>query len=781
MQSDLRACAGLPKSTRRSVPVWAAVCASVALFLSGCGHSAAQYLARGNQFFDSGKYDDATINYRNAIKKDPKSGEAYYRLALALTRQGKGGEAYQALLHAVELSPENTAAKVQLANLSLVAYAQDPKHPAAFYERATKITDQVLKGNPNSPEGLRLKGSIALIDNHPGEAVSLLRQALQSSPKNPDIRTELVGALLRDNQPEEAEREARAVITEHPDYGPGYDLLLNEYVVAKRWDDAEALLKLRISNQPKDPAPIVRLAAFYVSRQRRDQADHMIDTLVSKQDVFPQADLLAGDFHAMIRASEKALEDYRRGLQRDKTREKIYQLRSAGMLAVLNRRDEALKTIDEFLAANPKDVTAESMKVSILLEKGGAENIKTAAALANDLATSGASNPRIQMLTAQAALSNGELDHAATRLQQAAKLEPRSTGPHLALARVDQLRKNYTAMLEEANAALAINNRDENAHLYRVIALTGTGSYVLAKSEAEQLAKDSSRARQADMQLGIIALREKKYAQAQEYFQKIYHEGDQDISPLAGLVTSLIAQNNGDRALALLAAQERRTPDSMQIQSLTAATAQAVGKDDLARSELQKVADESPNSAPVQLRIGDLERRRRNWKAAMEAFQKARELDPKMKGIDALIGVVQDESGDKAAAVASYRKALAESPDNPLIMNNIAYLLAETGGDLAEANRLATQGLSKAPQNPSMKDTLGWVELQQGNVSAALPMFASLTRTNPDNVTFRYHYAAALLKSGDRAAAKQQLEAALSKQPGQPMEKDIRALLAKAQ
>jgi len=753
---------------------------AMTIFSYGCGRSAAQYMARGKEFLDAGKFDDAAINYRNAIKKDPKSGEAYYRLALALARSNKGGEAYQALLHAVELSPENVPAKVDLANLSLVAYAQNPKHPAAFYDRASKIADQITKQNPNSADGLRLKGSIALIDNHPGEAINLLRQALKASPKSPDIHTELVGALYRDNQPEEAEKEVKAVIAQSPEYGPAYDILYNQYMLAKRWDDAEALLKLRISNQPKDPGPILRLAGFYVGRQRRDQADKMIDNLVAKQDVFPQADLLAGDFHAMIRASEKALGDYQRGLQRDKTREKIYQLRSAGMLAVLGRRDDALKTLDTYLAANPKDASAESMKISILLEKGGADNVKAAAAMSNDLANDAPANPRAQMLTAQAALSNGEYDHALARLELAAKLDPRSSAPHMALARVYQLRKNYSAMLEQANAALALNNRDENAHLSRIVALTGTGAFATAKSEAEQLAREGSHARQADMQLGIIALRERKYAEAQAYFQKVYHEGDQDVSPLAGLVTSLIAQNKSDGALALLAAQEKRNPDSVPTQNLTAATAQAAGKYDLARSELQKVADEEPNSAQVQIRIGELERHRHNWKAAIEAFEKARQLDPKLKGVDALIGVVKDESGDKPAAVASYRKALAENPDNPLIMNNIAYLITETGGDLKEANRLATEGLQKAPKNPSMKDTLGWVEVQQGNVSAALPVFSSLTRENPDNATFRYHYAVALFRSGDRAAAKEQLEQALAKQPAPPIANDIRALLAQA-
>jgi len=752
----------------------------IALFAAGCGRSAVQYISRGNQLFDSGKFEDASINYRNAIKKDPKSGEAYYRLSLALNRLNKAGEAYQALLHAVELNPGNIPAKIQLANFSLAAYAQDPKHPAAFYDRAVKITDQLLASDPNSAEGLRLKGSIALLDNHAGEAIGLLRRALQASSGSPQVETELAEALLRDNQPEEGIRAARNVIAHHPEYGPAYDLLYTQYVLGKRWDEAESLLKQRISSQPKDAAEMIRLAGFYVARQKPEQAEKTLDSLLAKRDVFPQADLLVGDFHALIRSFDKALADYQRGLSRDEPREKTYQVRAAGILAILGRRDEALKTVDVVLGKDPKDSTAQALKVSILLELRGAQNLKTAAALATDLASGAPGNARMQMLSGQAAFSNGEFDHAVTRFQQAAKIEPRSTAPRLALARVYLLRRNYSALLDQADAALAINNHDENAHLYRIMALTGTGSYAVAKTEAEQMARDSSHVRQAQMQLGVIALSQKKYAEAQEYFQKLYREGDQDVSPLAGLVSSLVAQNNTDKALAILAAQEKRTPESLPTQALTAATAQAAGKFDLALSELEKMASKTPESVDVQIRIGQVEQKQGNWKAAIAAFERVRQLDPNRKGVDAVIGTLQDQSGDKNAAIVSYRKALAEIPDNPLVLNNLAYLLTETGGDLKEANRLATEGLRKAPRNPSVQDTLGWVEVQQGNLSAALPVFSSLTRENPDNAIFRYHFAVALLKSGDRAGAKRQLEAALAKQPPQPVEKDIRALLAQA-
>src|ERR1035437_8626560 len=40
------------------------------------------YLESGNKYFDKGRYKEASIQYRNALKRDPKYGPAYYKLAL---------------------------------------------------------------------------------------------------------------------------------------------------------------------------------------------------------------------------------------------------------------------------------------------------------------------------------------------------------------------------------------------------------------------------------------------------------------------------------------------------------------------------------------------------------------------------------------------------------------------------------------------------------------------------------------------------------------------------
>ncbi|MBZ5610602.1 MAG: tetratricopeptide repeat protein [Acidobacteriia bacterium] len=761
--------------------LWTAVWLVATISSVACGKSARQYVDRGNQLFAAGKYEDASINYRNAIKKDSTFGEAQYRLALALLKQNKAGEAYQALNRAVDLSPQNVPAKVELASLSLAAYAQDPSRPAALYNRAATLTDQLLAANPNLVDGLRLKGTIAMLDRRLGDAITAFRRALELSSGAPEIHTALVEALLRDNQPEEGEREAKQIIARHPQFGPAYDLLYAQYLLGKRWTEAESLLKLRMANNPKDPAAVLQLAGFYFGRQNPDEAEKLINSLLARRDTFPQADLLAGDFHTLTRAWDKALEDYQRGLSRDKARETTYRERSATVLAILGRRDEALKTLDAVLAKDPKDQNARALKISVLIEMGGAQNLSNAALLAADLAKDAPANPRIQMLTGQAALAKGELDVATARFQQAARADRRTPAPHLALARVYLLRKNYAAVLEQADAALAINRNDENARLLRITALTLTASYGQAKSEAEQLARESSHPRQAQMQLGIIALAQKHYGEAETYFQKLNKENSGDLHPLAGLVSTYLAQSLPDRALDLLEAEKKRAPESLGTEALIVSTAEASGKFDLALSELAEMAAKSPNSAEVQIRIAELQKKQGHAAAALEALQRARQLDPKRRGLDAAMANLQEEMGKKTEAVASYRKALSETPDNPVVLNNLAYLLTETGGDLEEALRLVTQGVRKAPGNPNLQDTLAWVQLKKGNASAALPILSSITQKYPDDATFRYHYAAALLRSGDRTEARQQLQTALSKQPAQPLEQEIRTLLAQAQ
>lgn len=746
--------------------------------LLGCGKSGRQYIDRGNELFAAGKYDDATLNYRNAIKKIPTSGEAYYRLGLALLKQGKAGEAYPELSRAVTLNPKNNAAKVDFASLCLAAYVRDPRHPAMLYKQAQTMADQLTEPGGNAAEGLRLKGTIALIDNHPEVAVDLYRRALALAPDNPDVQLGLAQALFRDNQPEEGERTARQILERHPQFTNAYETLSSYYGAQQNWDKAEDLLKDWASKNPKDSAPILRLAGFYYSRKRPEEADTALKPLVDRPADFPQADLQVGDFHALARNPEKALEDYRRGESRDHAREQVYQIRIAGLLFRLGRNDESLKTTEAILAKDPKNLSARDLKVQLLDRIGGAKNLDAAAAVASDLAKENPTNSNVQMLAGQAVLMKNNADQALVYFQQAAKADNRSPAPQMAMARLEMLRKNYPAVLQHADSVLAIRPNDPNGRLFRVIGLTGTHSYAQAKAEAEQLARDTKDAPQVEMQLGVIALGQGNYSKAEDYFRKLYKPGSADLQPLAGLVDAYEADHQPDRALQLMQAEAQKAPDSTGKAALLAATAEAAGKTDLALAELRKQAEQHPTSAILQIRIAQLQQKHGHLDEALAALERARQIAPDGKGLDAAIGNVLEQMGKKQEAMASYRKALAKTPDDPLLLNNLAFLVADTGGNLNEAQQMVSTAIRKAPNNPDLQDTLAWVEIKQHNEGAALRTLTALTTKYPDNAMFRYHDAVALIASGNRPAGKLQAETALLKKPPAEMATALRNLIA---
>src|SRR5579859_2497394 len=86
--------------------------------LLGCTRSPQYYVDKGNRLYSEGQYEDAALNYRNGIKKDPDFAEAHYRLARAEVKRGNGSEAFNEFRRAVALAPDRDDFRVDLADLA---------------------------------------------------------------------------------------------------------------------------------------------------------------------------------------------------------------------------------------------------------------------------------------------------------------------------------------------------------------------------------------------------------------------------------------------------------------------------------------------------------------------------------------------------------------------------------------------------------------------------------------------------------------------------------------
>src|SRR5215510_11330126 len=112
-----------------------------------------RYLGSGNKYFEKERYKEASIQYRNALKRDQRYGPAHYRLALTEFKQGQLANAASELRKAVELlpkdSPDHWDAVVKLSEIYLVA-ARDQK---PLMDEVEGFVKELLARDANSFDG----------------------------------------------------------------------------------------------------------------------------------------------------------------------------------------------------------------------------------------------------------------------------------------------------------------------------------------------------------------------------------------------------------------------------------------------------------------------------------------------------------------------------------------------------------------------------------------------------------------------------------------------------
>lgn len=87
--------------------------------------------------------------------------------------------------------------------------------------------------------------------------------------------------------------------------------------------------------------------------------------------------------------------------------------------------------------------------------------------------------------------------------------------------------------------------------------------------------------------------------------------------------------------------------------------------------------------------------------------------------IQAALGLLYARKKDYPASDQAYLEALRLSPDNTVVLNNLAYSLAERNHALEEALDYANRAVELESGNPSFLDTLGWVHFKMGAYKTA--------------------------------------------------------------
>ena len=207
------------------------------------------------------------------------------------------------------------------------------------------------------------------------------------------------------------------------------------------------------------------------------------------------------------------------------------------------------------------------------------------------------------------------------------------------------------------------------------------------------------------------------------------------------------------------------------------------GKYDLAIQAFNSVLDaldaNSKQRGEIYLRLGETYRRKGDPNNAVEALKKAREVLPDNVVVLSTLALVLDANGHWEEAEKVYDASLKLKGDDPVALNNDAYLMAEHGGDLDQALSMAVKAKQLLPNLAEISDTLGWIYLKKQMSEQAIEVFQDLVQKEPQASTYRYHLGMALYQKGDTPHAAQELQAALKYHPSPDERQKIQDLLGR--
>ncbi|MFN0163557.1 MAG: XrtA/PEP-CTERM system TPR-repeat protein PrsT [Burkholderiales bacterium] len=697
---------------------------------------------KGDLHGAQGNVDPAIEAYRKAVAARPASVAGHVSLVQALLRQRKNEDAhkaFEALKKAAPTHPQTLYFEAQLAILR------------KDFKVAKEASQQLLRMTPNNPAALVQAGIVDLNLRSFVQAEASLMKALQVAPEATVARRWLASAQLAQGQAAKAVATLQPALAK-PDVDPGLLMVAGQaYMQSGDPKRAEELLARAAKAEPSDPRKRTALAMVRMGRGDADAAMADLEQVASS-DSGATADL------ALIASS------LRRG-----------------------EFDRALKAIDALAKKQPDQPLPHDLRGRALMGKKDAAGARASFERALSI-----SPGYFQAAAALAALDVADKRpaDAITRFEKLTTADPTNARGFLALA---ELKAGQKAPADEVanliGKAISAAPADLEARAAQVgfhLRAKETNKAVLAAQNAVAALPNRPEALEL---LGRAQAAAGDHNQALLTFGKMAAAMPASADPhLRMAEVHMAAKNSGAAAQSLRKAIELR-PDLLAAQRGLAMIELSAGKPQNALEIARQLQKQKPGDAAGYLLEGDIHASRRAWPEAGDALRRGLKQSPSTEIAVKLhsvlltggktaeasqvagawlkerprdvafrmhLGDVASARKEYAQAVTSYRSVLEIQPENAIVLNNLAWALGKQGS--AEALPTAEKAHRLMPDQPAIMDTLGVIAAEGGDVKRGLDLLAKALKAAPQASGIRLNYARVLIKAGQKADARRELE-----------------------
>ena len=701
--------------------------------------------------------------YRDAVAARPNLPGP--RLAL-ITHLLRNGSVDKASTEATEM--EKAAPKdARTAYAKALVYSEQRN-----YVKAHESIQQVLKVMPNHAPSLLLAGMAALeMRNYP-EAESHLRKAVQVAPNSIAARRLLASAHLRMGQSEVALGEAKALLEQAPDHPQVAALAADAFLAngdiataARQYERAKSLA-------PENATVQTRLALVRLAAGDNDRGVKELEAASATHRDDYQADLALVTTYLGQRKPDAALAALKNLESKQPNNPLTHNLRG---FALVLKRDfaGARKSFERAVELNPTYMPAIGNLVQLDLQDRKTEAAK--ARYENVLKKEPSNEQALSGLAVILRITGAPKEDIERLLKRAIAAAPTSPRSRVALTEFYLRNRDFPKALGAAQEAQAALPNDS------------TMAQLLGRT---QLAAGESR-------------------QAVATFQRVVEMRPKDPQPLVDLARAQHASNQVDNAIQSLRAALKLQPDLATVERDIAALYASTGRYAEAMAEARAVQKRSPNQplgyvleAETQLAQKNLPAAERTYRAAVKKFDvpalvirthavmtaagngaeadasAQKWVDAHDKDVTVLVYLGQRDLAAKRfdEAEKRYRQAHERAPNNPIVLNNLAWVSNEL--KRADALEFAERANQKAPDNPVIMDTLAMILVDRGEIERALQLLGRASEIAPQVHEIRLNLARALVKAGRKDAARKELETLVKLDSKLPVQQQASALLA---
>lgn len=752
------------------------------ILMTGCSSESTKqkHLARGEEYLQKRKFQEAVMEFRAAADIDKNSADAHWGLARAFESQGQIYEAVDELRQVLQISPNNLDAKTKIGNYLLLY------NPPQIAE-TQKLLDEIFAVDPNFVEAHILKASLLSIQNKPEkEIVDELNRALEINPNRIESYLSLARFYMKAGKAAEAEKTIQKAISVNDRSALGYLEYGRFYSFTDRPAEAEAQFRKAVEVEPANLEARESLAGFYLAQKQFEKAEQAYKDLAQAQDNSPEGQTALANFYQTIGREDDAIQVFQ-NILKDTPEYAPARYRLGEIYLDRKEFDKVSEQVEKLLAINDTDTQALLLRSRMKLQDNKAdEAVKD---LEEILKKQPSDKAALYYMT-EARLALGQTDEARAFIGDLEKYHPNYLYSKLLQVQASFSASEFDKALIQANdliskTANAVPNADMDSQKIeelriRALNARGTAYFNLgklteARADFQEVQKRTPGSANAYVNLARVANASRNQTEAQGFYEKALSLDAKNFDALSGLVSVLEQQKQFAPAHERIARamQSASQPDLPSLYYLNADVFQAEKNSDAAVEELKKAMAADENYLPAYSAYAALLIQQNQTDAAIEQYKKIVDKKPSA-AVYTLLGMLEDARQNFDESEKNYRKALEIAPDSVIASNNLAWnIAAYDRGNLDEALRLAQLAVDHSTGVAGFYDTLSLIYFKKGLYPQAVEQAkkavaldaAEVSKTgNAASPGYRLRLGQALASAGDKPSARREVETALQNQ-----------------